>query len=226
MQDFERDDPEAGSGQERRVGQRQRGVEWCGLMNTPETTSASNRGGPDLRVWPTRWWLVLIVLAGCTVLFPHLGLPHFFPADWKVLAAVWWQGDSEQNTPDSEPPFEEGDPVERRAEMFHLLGTPGWHSAGHRGRGVKVAILDSGFCGYRAHLGKALPARVTVHSFRHDGNLEARNSQHGVLCGEVVHALAPEAELLLANWETDRPEQFLEAVRWARNQGRGSSPAR
>src|SRR5262249_40822677 len=65
----------------------------------------------------------------------------------------------------------------------------------------------------------ALPAHVTVRSFRKDGNMEARDSQHGVLCGEVIHALAPEAELLLANWENDRPEQFLEAVRWARAQG-------
>src|SRR5262249_38624940 len=56
-------------------------------------------------------------------------------------------------------------------------------------------------------------------SFRADGNLEAKDSQHGILCGEVVHAFAPEAELLFANWEPDRPEQFLQAVRWAKQQG-------
>jgi subtilisin family serine protease len=94
-----------------------------------------------------------------------------------------------------------------------------WHLAGYRGQHVKVAILDSGFRGYRAFLGKALPARVLVHSFRRDGNLEARDSQHGILCGEVVHTLAPDADLLLANWEPDQPEQFLNAVRWAREQG-------
>jgi hypothetical protein len=84
---------------------------------------------------------------------------------------------------------------------------------------VKVAVLDSGFSGYRDHLGHALPERVTVKSFRGDGNLEAKPSQHGVLCGEVVHAVAPDAELLLANWEPDRPDQFLDAVRWAKQQG-------
>ena len=31
--------------------------------------------------------------------------------------------------------------------------------------------------------------------------------------------LAPDAELLFANWEPDRPDQFIEAVRWARGQG-------
>jgi subtilisin family serine protease len=94
-----------------------------------------------------------------------------------------------------------------------------WHSAGLRGQGVKVAVLDSGFRGYRDHLGKGLPKQVTVQSFRLDGNLEARDSQHGILCGEVIHTLAPEADLLFANWEPDRPEQFLKAVRWARAQG-------
>jgi hypothetical protein len=111
------------------------------------------------------------------------------------------------------------DPLGHRAAILEHLGVPCWHAAGYRGRGLRVAILDSGFCGYRAHLGKALPGRVQARSFRLDGNLEARDSQHGILCGEVVHALAPEAELLFANWEPDLPDRFLEAVRWARGQG-------
>ncbi len=99
------------------------------------------------------------------------------------------------------------------------LGVDRWHLAGYRGQHVKIAILDSGFRGYQSFLGKALPATTLVHSFRRDGNLEAKDSQHGILCGEVVHALAPDADLLLANWEPDQPEQFLNAVRWAREQG-------
>jgi subtilisin family serine protease len=94
-----------------------------------------------------------------------------------------------------------------------------WHDAGYAGQAVKVAILDSGFRGYQSQLGKALPAHVTVRSFRRDGNLEAKDSQHGILCAEVVHSLAPAAALLLANWDSDRPDQFLQAVRWARRQG-------
>src|SRR5262249_60156774 len=84
---------------------------------------------------------------------------------------------------------------------------------------LKRARLDMGFRGYRAHLGQGLPSQVTVRWFRGDGTLEAKASQHGILCGEVIHALAPDAELLLANWEPDRSDQFLEAVRWARQQG-------
>src|SRR6476646_7872421 len=93
-------------------------------------------------------------------------------------------------------------------EHLARLGVDRWHAAGFRGQGVKVAVLDSGFRGYRSHLGGALPAHVLARSFRNDGDLEAKDSQHGILCGEVIHALAPGAQLLLANWEPDAPEKF------------------
>jgi subtilisin family serine protease len=99
------------------------------------------------------------------------------------------------------------------------LGADRWQAAGFRGQGVKVAVLDTGFRGYRKFLGTALPAHVTVHSFRDDGDLEGKDSQHGIMCAEAIHALAPDADLLLANWDWDCPDQFLDAVRWARQQG-------
>jgi subtilisin family serine protease len=99
------------------------------------------------------------------------------------------------------------------------LGVSAWHRAGHSGQGVKIAILDSGFKGYRAALGKALPATVKAKSFRKDLRLEAKASQHGILCAEVIHHLAPRAEILFANWEPDQPESFLQALRWARSEG-------
>jgi subtilisin family serine protease len=111
------------------------------------------------------------------------------------------------------------DRLSARPEVPDQLGVSRWHAAGIRGAGVKVAILDSGFRGYRAFLGSTLPPSVTVHSFRADGNLEARDSRHGILCGEVVHTLAPAAELLFANWEPDDPQSFLDAVRWAKREG-------
>lgn len=114
----------------------------------------------------------------------------------------------------------EGDaPREEIRQAAARMGVADYHKAGHRGKGVKIAILDSGFKGYRDALGKVLPADVTVKSFRKDGRLEARDSQHGILCAEVIHHLAPDAELLFANWEPEQPEHFLEAVRWARKQG-------
>jgi len=147
---------------------------------------------------------LFLLLAAWLAAWPLLGCP-------PVRAAA--------RTPDSPAAAEEGDPQAQRARLFDRLGLSVWHRAGHRGRGLKVAVLDTGFAGYRDHLGRELPAQVTTRSFRDDGRLEHGDSEHGILCGEVVHALAPDAELLFANWEPERPERFLEAVRWAREQG-------
>jgi hypothetical protein len=97
--------------------------------------------------------------------------------------------------------------TERQPEHLRRLGIPSWHDYAYRGQGMKVAILDSGFRGYQSFLGKELPAQVQARSFRRDGNLEARNSQHGILCADVVHTLAPEADLLFANWEPNDPRR-------------------
>jgi len=107
----------------------------------------------------------------------------------------------------------------RRKEHLARVGVDHWHQRGHLGQNVKIAILDSGFRGYKSHLGKSLPSEVVAKSFRLDGNLESKDSQHGILCAEVIHTLAPGAQLLFANWEPDAPERFLDAVRWAKGQG-------
>jgi subtilisin family serine protease len=58
-----------------------------------------------------------------------------------------------------------------------------------------------------------------TQSFRGDASLESRDSSHGIRCGEVIHALAPDAELLFANWEPDDPDSFVKAVEWGKRQG-------
>jgi hypothetical protein len=104
-------------------------------------------------------------------------------------------------------------------EHLEGLGVPAWHRAGYQGQGIKIAILDSGFRTQAAARGKALPLDCIARSFRKDRQLEARDSQHGVLCGEIIHRLAPRATLLISNWEPETPDSFLEAVRWARQSG-------
>jgi subtilisin family serine protease len=106
-----------------------------------------------------------------------------------------------------------------RREHFDRLGVTDWHRLGHTGKGIKIAILDTGFRGWRQFLGRGLPEQVVARSFRADGDLEARESEHGILCGEIIHALAPAAELLFANWDTDEPATFVQAVRWAKERG-------
>lgn len=82
-----------------------------------------------------------------------------------------------------------------------LIGADTWNTAGFTGFGVKVAILDAGFSGYEAALGGALPSEVTVQSFRRDGDINA-GTEHGRRAAEVVHSVAPGAELYLVNFET------------------------
>jgi hypothetical protein len=119
----------------------------------------------------------------------------------------------------AETPTQARSDTRPRDQLLSQLGVDRWLTAGFRGRGVKVAVLDTGFRGWHDHLGKDLPAHITARSFRADGKLEFRDSQHGILCGEVIHTIAPDAELLFANWEPGHVDQFLAAVRWAKEQG-------
>jgi subtilisin family serine protease len=143
---------------------------------------------------------------------------HSFAAVLLTWSVVWGTT-AALRAGDEMVPDRDRQPVALRADILDRLGVGRWHAAGLRGGGVKVAILDSGFRGYRDFLGSTLPDHVAVRSFRADGNLEAKDSQHGILCGEVVHTLAPAAEILFANWEPDSPQAFLEAVRWAKAEG-------
>jgi subtilisin family serine protease len=144
---------------------------------------------------------------------------------WRLIAtaglAAWLVVSPLQATfaGDESVPVRDRQLTAPREDLMEGLGVARWHAAGVRGAGVKVAVLDSGFRGYRSFLGSTLPGTVATRSFRTDGNLEARDSQHGILCGEVIHTLAPAADLLFANWEPDSPEAFLEAVRWAKKEG-------
>jgi subtilisin family serine protease len=104
-------------------------------------------------------------------------------------------------------------------EQNDALGVTAWHEAGHKGRGIKVLVLDQEFRNYPAALGNILPERVEARSFRFSGNIQATSGGHGIRCAEIVHTLAPEAELLFADWQTDRPQTFLDAVAWARRRG-------
>jgi len=158
------------------------------------------------------------VLTGVTALGLTIGLASQVFDPWEGSAAVALPV-AEEATPDCGTIEQDDDPPRHRALQLAGLGVERWHAAGLRGQGVKVAVLDTGFREYRSFLGRALPPKVLTSCFRRDGNLEARDSQHGILCGEVVHALAPGADLLLSTWEPNSPEQFLEAVRWAKSQG-------
>ena len=67
--------------------------------------------------------------------------------------------------------------------------------AGVRGQGVKVAIIDLGFKG-ADQLGPDMPARWRFLDYTGEG-IYAGEDVHGTACAEIIHDVAPEAELTL-----------------------------
>ncbi|MGH7224247.1 MAG: hypothetical protein ACRELF_13535, partial [Gemmataceae bacterium] len=94
--------------------------------------------------------------------------------DTISLAPIVLPADEWAATPDVQFSAAASAALPRREELLGRMGVPAWHARGWRGRGLKIAVLDSGFRGYKAHLGAALPRSVKTHSFRFDGNLEAK----------------------------------------------------
>lgn len=85
------------------------------------------------------------------------------------------------------------------------IGAESWRSTGITGRGVKIAVLDVGFKGYKKLLGNELPAEVVVKSFRSDENIEGAqgSAEHGTAVAEIVADVAPNARLYLVNSSTE-----------------------
>jgi subtilisin family serine protease len=92
-------------------------------------------------------------------------------------------------------------PQQASPTPLQQLGADVWQAAGFSGHGVKVAVLDTGFAGYRTRLGGSLPSTVVTRSFRADGDIEA-GTDHGRRAAAIVHQVAPEAELYLVNFST------------------------
>jgi len=98
------------------------------------------------------------------------------------------------------------------SEGVPIIRADDWHAAGTTGSGVKVAVLDVGFQDYTSLLGTELPASVTAQSFRADGDITGEGEVHGTAVAEIVHDVAPDAQMYLVNSETD--VEFLNAVNW------------
>ncbi|MCL5025256.1 MAG: S8 family serine peptidase [Chloroflexi bacterium] len=80
------------------------------------------------------------------------------------------------------------------------IGASTWQTSGFDGTGVKVGIVDRGFQGYTSLLGTELPASV-------DTSCTQRPMENGILHGkgiaEIVHDVAPGAQLYLAAMSTE-----------------------
>ncbi len=94
------------------------------------------------------------------------------------------------------------------SEGVAKIGADTWHTNGKTGAGTKVAILDIGFQGYQSLLGTDLPASVTARSFCSD--ITGGGQVHGTACAEIVHDVAPDAQIYLVNFSTE--VEFQQAV--------------
>jgi PKD repeat protein/subtilisin family serine protease len=79
-----------------------------------------------------------------------------------------------------------------------LSGADEYHDNGLVGAGVKVAVIDDGFTGAN-RMASEIPNGVVVRSFS-SGSVYA-GSVHGAACAEIVHDVAPGAELYLLRVE-------------------------
>ena len=97
-----------------------------------------------------------------------------------------------------------------------------WHSAGYKGNGVKIGIIDTGFDGFNPSL-PSLPSRVASRCYTSLGRFSTQlrdcmnGSDHGTPVTEAVFAIAPNAEYYISN-----PSSYAdlrETVDWMADQG-------
>lgn len=102
-------------------------------------------------------------------------------------------------------------------ESVPVIGADVWQASGITGLGVKVGVLDRGFDGYRSLLGGDLPANVTVQSFIAGLDADQAGTVHGSAVAEIIHDIAPDAELFFAAYDTDVEQR--QAIDWLISQG-------
>lgn len=102
-------------------------------------------------------------------------------------------------------------------EGVAVIGADVWQAAGITGKGVKVGVLDVGFDKYKSLLGSDLPANVLARSFIADTEIDQTGTEHGSAVAEIIHDIAPDAELVFAAYQTLAEKQV--AVDWLVSQG-------
>jgi len=88
------------------------------------------------------------------------------------------------------------------SEGVTVTGADAWNAVGIHGEGIKVAIIDGGFGGLSRMIAAGTLANVVyVRDFIGDG-LET-GGVHGTACAEIVHEMAPDAQLVLLKIGTE-----------------------
>lgn len=102
-------------------------------------------------------------------------------------------------------------------EALGAMNVTAWHSAGIRGQGVKVGVIDAGFTNYTSYLGSDLPPASKVFVWS-PGAGNMNNSEHGLMCAEIVTDIVPDMDgLYLAAIQTE--VDIVNATQWMQSQG-------
>ncbi|HEV3359939.1 MAG TPA: ricin-type beta-trefoil lectin domain protein [Pseudonocardiaceae bacterium] len=135
------------------------------------------------------------------------------PAD-KVATLAAQPGVTDVRPPDRAIPMGNIDP-----EGVHASGADAWTAAGGKqGDGVKVGIIDPGFGGLAdAQAVGALPTGSTLTTNTATCADGGQSTSHGTSIAEIVHAMAPNAQLYLACAGTSM--EFGPAATWLQQQG-------
>ncbi|GCE12811.1 S8 family serine peptidase [Tengunoibacter tsumagoiensis] len=96
-----------------------------------------------------------------------------------------------------------------------------------RGKGVKVAVIDSGIDDTHPGVGGPISKQVMIEEGPEGFSTIVEEpidiSGHGTACASVIRALAPECELysvrVLGKWSRGRGTVFLAGLRWAIENG-------
>ncbi len=118
--------------------------------------------------------------------------------------------------PDSSPATK-GLKLDQTTEALATMNAAAWHAAGHTGGGVKVGIIDLEFGGFELLLGSALPPASRVHHRGFGWTVLDPAKTHGTACAEIIHDIAPNAELYFAQIET--ATDLLDAIDWLASNG-------
>jgi pSer/pThr/pTyr-binding forkhead associated (FHA) protein/subtilisin family serine protease len=105
-----------------------------------------------------------------------------------------------------------------RGEGVSITDAEEWHAAGFTGQSIRVGVLDLGFDGYRSLLGTELPESVVSASFIYGKEPDESGEVHGTACAEIVHEMAPGAELYFAAYDSTLVGMG-QAVEWLLSQG-------
>ncbi|HEY3127672.1 MAG TPA: S8 family serine peptidase, partial [Candidatus Limnocylindria bacterium] len=99
------------------------------------------------------------------------------------------------------PPFR-NQTLAVNGEGIAATGAAAWHAAGITGVGTKIAVIDLGFAGYPARQASGdLPASLTAVDMC-SGQLLGPEP-HGTAVAEIVHEMAPAAQLFLLCVDTE-----------------------